>query len=255
MTTAAVAGRRERHHRRFRRTLLSMRWWHNWIGVFIGVVLTLWVVSGLIMILPVSDIARSGAGTGAPITWTDVTVSPAQAAQAALATGAPSVRSLELKRIRDGVAYLVRVEPNGSVLVDGRTGAVITITDSLAAAIAADAVPGGIKAVRHVERVDTPGNYSGHGPLPAYRVTFTDAAETEAWVQVFTGDVRRSTANDRFKTVWGHNTHVFSPMNDGPGGNRSRLGALWITSIISLIAMVAGYWLALPARWRSKVRI
>lgn len=233
-----------------------MRWWHNWIGVFIGIVLTLWVVSGLIMLLPVSEIAKAGPGTGKPIQWLGVKVSPSQAATIAMTANAgTTLRNLDVKRIRDGIAYHVRLGPKGSALVDGNSGDIITITDSLASAIAADAVPGGVKLVGHVGRVDTPGNFEGHGPLPAYHVTFTDAAKTEAWVHIASGDVRRSTARDRSKNTWGHNAHVFTPLSDGPGGNRSRLGALWITSIISLIAMVAGYWLALPARWRSKVRI
>lgn len=241
--------------RRFRRTLLSMRWWHNWLSVFLGVLLVLWVVSGLIMLLPVSDIAKAGTGTGKPIAWTDVSVSPAQAAASAAVAGGGSVRGLEMKRIRDKIAYMVRLKPTGTVLVDGATGEILTITDSLAAAIAADAVPGGLSALVRVQRVDQPGDFHGHGPLPAWRVTFKDAARTEAWVHIPTGDVRRSTQGDRTKNTWGHNAHVFAPMNDGPGGNRARLGTLWMTSILSLIAMAAGYWLSLPARWRSKVRI
>lgn len=252
MTSATMV--RERRPRRFRRTLLSMRWWHNWVGVFIGVVLVLWVISGLIMLLPVSDTARSGVGTSKPIQWLDVAISPAAAATAAVKASGSSVRGLELKRIRDDIAYLVRIEPRGGVLVDARTGSIITITDTLAAAIAADGVRGGTASIGRIDRVDTPGNFSGHGPLPAWHVIFTDDARTEAWVHIASGDVRRSTLSDRRKSAWGHGAHVFSGLNSAPGGNTSRLGALWITSIISMFAMIAGYWLALPARWRAKVR-
>ncbi len=251
MTTSS-APRPSRRPRPFRRTLLSMRWWHNWIGIIIGVVLVLWVVSGLIMVLPVSDIAKLG--TRVPAQWLDVTVSPAQAATVAIAGSGATIRGLEFKRLRGRIAYFVRLEPTGSMLVDGRTGTIITITDTLAAAIAADGMSGGTASIGRIERVDTPGDHDAHGPLPAWHVTFTDDARTEAWVHIASGELRRSTASDRTKTKWGHDAHVFKVMNDGPGGNRSRVGALWLTSIISLIAMVAGYWLALPARWRAKVR-
>ena len=52
-------------------SLLSARWWHKWINVFMGAVLAVWVVSGVVMLVPGSETSRSGQGSGRPIDWSD----------------------------------------------------------------------------------------------------------------------------------------------------------------------------------------
>lgn len=233
-----------------RGTLLSARWLHNWIGVFIGVILVLWVVSGLVMMLPLTETAMAGQGSGRPIDWSSVVISPAQAARTALAASdSGQVSSLTLQRLRDGQAYVVRVARHRPVLVDAATGQIVTITDTLAAAIAADPLPG--VPIERVERIEQWGNgYTG--PLPTWHVVFKSKTGTEAWVAINSGEVRRSERWDRLQAAWGHGAHVFTPLRYGPVGEEGRKGALWLTSIISLVSMSFGYWLALPARWRRR---
>ncbi len=237
--------------RRVRRTLLSARWWHNWLGVFLGLVVTLWIASGLVMLSPVSKAARGAPGTGRPIDWPSVAISPAQAAHAATGAGSARVRGLELKRFRDGMAYVVRLDPRGSVIVDATTGSTVTIGDSLAAAMASDGLS--LPAPAQVERITQ--HSSGYrGPLPAWYVTFGDPAGSEAYVAIATGEVRRSEKMDRLKTTWGHSAHLFTPLDRGSDELRTSRRALWITSILTLIAIAAGYWLALPVTWRRRMQ-
>jgi hypothetical protein len=218
------------------------------------VLLVLWVVSGLIMLMPVSDVARGSGTVAAPVDWSSVVISPAQAASIAEAAGSGTARVVELKKIRTVVTYAVALVPKGHIFVDATTGKVFAITDTLAAVIAADGVQGGTAAIARIERVNAGGDRFYRGPFPAFHATFNDAARTDAWVSIASGDARRTQASDRLKSDWGHSAHVFTPLARVRGGNRSRLGTLWITSLIALVAMAAGYWLALPARWRARFR-
>ena len=237
--------------RKFRSTFLSARWWHNWIGVFLGVVLTLWIASGLVMLSAPSKAARAAPGTGLPIDWSLVAISPAQAVRVAAAAGNARVRGLELKRFRDGMAYVVRLDPQGSVIVDGATGSIVTVGDSLAAAMASDGMT--LPRPARVEKIDQ--QASGYrGPLPAWHVVFGDAAGTEAYVAIATGEVRRSEKMDRLKATWGHSAHVFTPLDRGSDDARTSRSALWTTSMLALITIAAGYWLALPIAWRRRMQ-
>jgi hypothetical protein len=233
----------------FRRTILSARWWHTWIGVFIGIVLTLWVVSGLVMLIPRSDVSKASQGTGRPIDWSAVAISPAEAIRAAALPADAVINNFELLRYRDGMAYCVRPRRLPPVLVDAATGLVITVSESLAVVLATE----GIKDAKlsGVRRVESWGN-GYHGPLPAYHVTFARPEGLEAYVMVATGEVRRTESWDRFHDTWGHGAHVFTPLNDLPGGERSRLASLWGTGVISLFSILTGYWLSLPRRWRAR---
>ena len=234
---------------RFRRTLLSARWWHNWIGVFLGVVMTLWIASGLVMLSPASKAARGAPGTGRPIDWSSVAISPAQAAHAATGAGSARVRGLELKRLRDGMAYIVRLDPPGTVIVDATTGSTVMIGDSLAAAMAGEGLS--LPRPTQVERLEQQ-TRGYRGPLPAWHVVFGDAAGTEAYVAIATGEVRRTERMDRLKATWGHSAHVFTPLDRGSDEPRTSRRALWTTSILTLVTIAAGYWLALPRTWRRR---
>jgi hypothetical protein len=218
------------------RRIPGIRWWHKWIGIVIGLVLLLWVVSGLVMILPVTATGRGG-DRGAPPDWATATVSPAQALQAAVtANGGGTLRRIELKRIRGAAAYQVRLDKGPVVLVDATTAAPIRITAELAAAIAAEGVDGATPS-----NVELVGN-KWHLDLGGGR---------RAEVHAETGDVTRSARLDRFREALGHDLHVFAPLRSLPGEQATRLGSLWITGLISLVSILTGYWLALPKRWRG----
>jgi hypothetical protein len=250
VTAAPPTPARRRKTNRFSRTLLSSRWLHNWIGVFIGVVLVLWIVSGLILLFPFSETRRAGQGTGRPLDWETVTVSPAEARLAALALDSTKhVTNVVLQRLRDDAIYVVIRLRAAPVIVHAGTGRVVGIDESLAVAIANDPIPG--LPVSRVERLEhRDGDYTG--PVPAWHVVYGDEARTEAWVAINTGEVRRNTRADRLQAYWGHEMHVFAPLSNYPGGDTTRKGALWVASVISLIMFAFGYWLALPRRWRAK---
>lgn len=225
-----------------RRTLPGIRWWHKWIGIAIGVLLFAWTASGIVMMVPPSSVARAGPGADAAINWLAVTVSPAAAAEVASAAGGDTVRRVDLQRLRDGMAYVVRFDGGRTVLVDASTGVTIRITADLARAIAKDGLPGAV--VRRVDHFD--GSPAGY-----FRVELNDPRPILAYVGEATGDVRRTVWRDRMQAQFGHSVHVFTPLNSLPGQDVTRVGTLVITSLIALVSILTGYWLALPRRWRG----
>ena len=45
-----------------------------------------------------------------------------------------------------------------------------------------------------------------------------------------------------------------TPLDRGSDEPRTSQRALWATSILTLIAIAAGYWLALPKSWRRRMQ-
>ena len=231
-----------------RRALPGIRWWHKWIGVAVGVLLFAWTASGIVMMMPGSWTSTTGQGTKAPIDWSAVTVSPSRAVQVAGADSGGTPQRVDLQQLRDGIVYVVRFERGRTVLVDASSGAAFRITPQLASAIAKDPVP--TAAVRRVDRmVRAPIGY--YGKLPAYRVELDDPRRIVAYVVEATGEVHRTAWRDRLQEVLGHDVHMFQPLRRLPGRDSTREGTLITTSLIALVSITTGYWLALPRRWRG----
>lgn len=231
-----------------------MRWWHKWIGIAIGFVLLIWVVSGIAMMAPMSAVVW-GAGVVEPtLDLSAATVTPADAVAAALQrTGdtAVGIRSVTLRPLVGTVVYLVTPVRGDPLLIDARSGAPVTITTERAEEIASGGDSG--VAAAAIERITTaPIGYGGR--LPAWRVSYDDAAGTVAIVAEATGDVVRTERRDRMVMRAGHYLHVFVPLKQLPGGDRTRKAALVVTGIIALLSLASGYWLALPARMRRRQR-
>ena len=107
---------------------------HKWLAVTVGAFITVWFISGVVMILPPLSPGSASQGAPAPVDFQEITVSPAKAvASLAKALGAPpQVTSVSLGRILDVVVYRVTTQSSGSYLINARSGQVFTITPELA---------------------------------------------------------------------------------------------------------------------------
>lgn len=230
-----------------------MRSWHKWIGIAIGLVLLVWVVSGIAMIAPMSS-AVWGSGAVEPSLDIDgVVVTPNHAisiARSSVAAGElGAIRSVTLAPLLDAIVYQVTPTRGEPVLIDAGTGAMVTITGKRASAIASSVEPGSAPvSVEHI--VTRPIGYGGR--LPAWRVAFGDDAATVAIVAEATGEMTRTQRRDRILMVAGHYMHVFVPMKQLPGGEVTRKAALVATGLVAVLSIVSGYWLALPVRLRRR---
>lgn len=128
---------------------------HKWIAVVVGVFFLVWLISGIVMILPPLFPGPPRQQNPAALDFREVTVSPAQAVgNLAKSLGSyPEVNRVTLRRIGDALAYEVSVESGISHLIDARSGEVFTITPEIAEQIARDKLPSQGRVLQ-IERVD-----------------------------------------------------------------------------------------------------
>jgi len=235
---------------------MNMRWWHKWVGILIGLLLFGWTASGIVMLLPQTPVATLAGVTEPLIDFSQVTLTPAQAAEIATrlradtATGAEAnPRTVSLRPVLGTPVYVVTPKRGQPTLVHAVSGEPFVITPERAGTIASQAL-GDIK-VAEVER--STGRPSGYfGPTPVFRVTFADGGDVVAYVVESTGELQRTRRLDRVMSAVGHSFHVFLPLSQLPGGGTTRKGSLIITGLIAIVSIVTGYWLAIPRRWLRK---
>ncbi len=237
---------------------LNMRWWHKWIGISIGLLLLGWVLSGIFMLLPQSNVAKLKGISDPMLDFSKVVISPTQAALIAVAArpdsshdarGDSATRSVTLKTVLGTTVYMVTPKRGQAVLVEATSGAIYSITPDRAKEIAGEALPGA-KAIGLVRHEGRP--YGYYGATPVYEVAFDDAAATVAMVAKPTGDLVRDTRVDRVLHSIGYGFHAFMPFVKLPGGDNTRKLSLIFTGAISLLSIVTGYWLSVPKRWLKR---
>ncbi len=218
---------------------------HKWVGVAVGVVLLMWIVTGVLL----SAGEGRGQGRVTPPDYSRATVSPAAAIAAASTgdSGLKAVRSVELDRLGDRLIYRVKGTPRGVALIDAGTGERIAIDESLARTLAQQAVPGG--AIASAELIHA--NDRGYpGSLPAWRVKFGDADATWFHVGAQDGLVNVSTSATRISSTL-HGLHTFGSLTALHIERRHIRLLLIAASVVALAVVATGYVLSLPRRRRA----
>lgn len=222
-----------------------LRWFykvHKWVGVSVGVVLLMWIVTGVL--LSVGE--GRGQSRPAPPDYARATLSPAAAVAAASTgdSGLRAIRVVELDRLGDRVIYRVKGAPRGTALIDATTGERIVVGESLARELAQRAVPGG--TIESAELIHA--NDRGYaGSLPAWRVRFADADAT--WFQLSAQDglINISTTTSRTSSTV-HGLHTFGSLTALRIERRHIRLLLIGASLVALAVVVTGYVLSLPRR-------
>ena len=220
---------------------------HKWMAVTVGAFILVWLISGIVMILPPPFPAPARQRTP-PLDFQEITVSPAEAVGnlGKVLKASPQVISVSLRRIADAVVYEVTVKPGGSHLIDARSGQVFMITPEVAEQIARDGFPSPARVLQ-IERVDRHSFAYPWGPLPAYRIVFDDDRATVSYISTSDGTVRRS---DRWSRIRGAITslHAFEPLKLITKRDAVRKGLLVLLSVVGVGVAGTGYYLALPRR-------
>jgi uncharacterized iron-regulated membrane protein len=208
--------------------------WHKWIGVSVGVILAMWLFTGIIMVAG----PRPPSPPTPRLDFSAAVISPAQAAARSNAT----VDRIDLIGIGTAPVYKLSTA-SGTVLVDARSGERVVINDSLAMVIAMQA--SGVSAPAKAKRVAAGEGASG------YRVVFSDEASTMVEIDA-SGGSRVTDRLKRFRSVMG-GLHTFGVLR---GVNLTRgtiQGLLSLIAGTALVSVVLGYVMALPRRRRSRV--
>jgi Na+-transporting NADH:ubiquinone oxidoreductase subunit F len=174
---------------------------HKWIGIVIGLQITLWMVSGLMMGLlhhdDVQGISTRNFIEPAPLQGTPI-VEPAIIRDQLDA----SVSAINLVTVLDRQAYRVASD-DGIALFDARSGQQFAITESYAREIAVRDYAGEGE-VGNVSAVEAPMIEIRKHSGPAWRVDFSDEAETSIYVSAQDGRIleRRNSTWRLFDIFW-----------------------------------------------------
>jgi len=228
-----------------RRTVYTV---HKWIAVFVGLFILVWLISGIVMMMPPLFPGPARQQEARPVNFREVTVSPAEAVEelARVLGSYPEVNRLSLRRIGDTLAYQVSLKSGVSHLIDARSRQLFTVTQELAEQIARDEFS--IQTpVHHIDLVRRHTFDYSWGPLPAYRIMFDDKQGTVSYVSTIDGTVQRS---DRWSRIRAAITslHTFEPLRLVTERDWVRKGVLFVLSLIGIGAAGTGYYLALPRR-------
>jgi hypothetical protein len=223
-----------------------LRWsrtFHRWLAYGLGVIVALWVFTGVVMVIAPTPTTRPIPPR--PLDPTAATRSVAEAAEALPNRDAP-VRTVTLRDLGGRVIYDFVLRNNSHVLVDAVTAQRIELTDSLARALARRAVIDTSVAMSLTQLTKHDARYAS-GPLPAYRVALSDDAGTLIHVTA-DGSLNATTRFSRFRAMMGQ-LHEFQLRRRVP--EKPRRFSLQLSGILTIVLVLTGYVLTLPVRRRK----
>jgi hypothetical protein len=227
---------------------MRLRWrpLHKWLAITAGIFLLSWVVSGVGMMA-----GRSSPRENKPaaVDLSEIAISPAQVLNR-LSPGAQA-KWIAIRRVAGRPVYELRVEDQGTVLIDAASGESLAFSAQLAGDIVRRQFPeaGAVTSAERLERGDF--RYRT-GPMPVWRVTLDGDSPAAYYVPERTGDVVRI---DRWRVMQA----VFSRVHDlsavrmigaGPAVQHT---LLYLGSALAFVTAITGYRLALPLRKRANL--
>ncbi|MGQ0640173.1 MAG: hypothetical protein ACT4P6_05275 [Gemmatimonadaceae bacterium] len=217
---------------------------HRWLAWGLGILVAMWVITGVFMILPSAPVRFAPL---APIDATAAVRSPNEAALALPSAAASRVRTVSRRNLGGSLLYHFVLQNGRHVFVDATTARRVEFSDTLARAIARAAIVGGevgpplTRLERHDRRYRT-------GPLPAYRFQLNNSDRTMIHVSAG-GTVNATSRYNQFRAMMGRLHQFELPLIHIP--SRPRRAALVVTSVITVVLVVTGYVLVFPLRRRS----
>ncbi len=230
---------------------MRIRTLHKWIGVGVGLILVMWLVTGIVMGLPNS----SGVGPGRTspdVAWMDATLSPADAVrlvQEQDTTGA-ELNSVTLHTVLEQPVYRVALKRQRGTLISAVTGDRIEIDRDMAVQIA-NATFTTPPRVTSVERLTAHSMTYPNGRLPVFRIAYNDEPSTVLFIIQDEGTVVSTDRRRRTRATLA-SLHDFHALRVTLGRASIQEVVLVGSGLICLVTTLMGYWLALPGRWRRR---
>jgi len=228
---------------------------HKWVGVGTSLFLFAWLVSGIIMVVPVDWLAQRMGLVPAASAWSapgfrqiEVTIPAAIAALETELEGPLEIVGVQVTTFQAGPAYQVALRGGLTYLVDAISGEPVVITETRAEAMARDVVPGAgrIASSARIESND----FHYFGPFPAYKISFEEPSGNVVYVSA-TGSIRRTTPLTRMRR-WITSLHDFGPLTLIDDSRALQVGALVLLSLLALLVLASGLYMALPTRRRAR---
>lgn len=223
---------------------------HKWVGIALGVLLFIWLASGVVMVLPMKLIAKNA--RPGDVAVSGVTLSPAAAAQLVRTRDGDTsaVKDWSLEILGDQAYYRIVTAAKGNFLINGTTGARLEVNKAVAETLATARLPKPLPVASVTEVKKFSLGYP-NGPLPAWRVEFADGAHTVAYVGKRDGSVGLSTGLHRVRYFIAQ-MHTFDQIRTLGLSRAAQHVVLALTSAVAVLLVITGYYLVLPRRWRRR---
>lgn len=227
---------------------------HKWIALIVGIQLLAWSASGLFMtVVPISQVR------GEHNIRKQETVDLRAAALVPIASAlqrapAGAVARVELRAVAGRPVYEIAIDGSSSVLLDARSGVLLSpIAEAHAIEIAVADFAGAGRVTKAALIAEKP-PIEFRGELPVWRISFDDPDATNLYISAATGKVvaRRSSTWRLYDFLW--SLHIMDYSERDNFNNPLVIAAATIAFALAVSGLVLLYLRLSPSvirRWRS----
>lgn len=237
--------------------MVTRRWaprLHKWVALVVGIQLLAWSASGLFMtVIPISHVR--GEHNIRKQEMVDLrATAPIPIANALERAPAGAVSRVELRALAGRPVYEIAIDGSPSVLLDARSGALLSpVAESHAIEIAAADFAGAGQVTQATLITEKP-PIEFRGDLPVWRISFDDPDETNLYVSAATGRVvaRRSATWRIYDFLW--SLHIMDYSERDNFNNPLVITAAAIAFVLAVSGFALLYLRFSPSvirRWRS----
>ena len=220
---------------------------HKWIGVAVGLVLVMWIVTGVMA--AGGEGHKGGERRALGPDFSRATLLPARAVLAAVAldSSIAPITQMAVERLGTRIVYRLVGARGGVMLLDAGDGTRVVVDEATAREVALMEAPkAAIGGPTLIEQHDA--DYPA-GALPVWRVRLGDKETGLLYISAATGQVSRVDPQGALhRTVMG--LHTFGSLRRFIPNGRAVRYLLYAASLICLVAVLTGYYLSLPRAWR-----
>jgi len=219
-----------------------MRFIHKWIGLFLGLQLILWMVSGFMMSWLDHNVVeghhlRNEHGAGhAPVALSSFGGARDPGALVAQLPKMETLKAIDLQAFRGSAVYAIRTD-QATRFFNAKTGTPVVITSSLAAQIAQEDYAG-TGSVKNISAITAPTMETRENTGPGWRVDFDDDENSSFYLSAETGSVweRRQDTWRTFDIFW--MLHIMDYENRKDFNNMFVILSGWIVLWLVLSGMI-----------------
>lgn len=220
---------------------------HRVMAVSVGFLFLLWIVSGVVMVMPQLSVPSLAPVRVIfqPETLRGLSLSPVDAMRAVnrVSQKAVEVTNVQLRPIAGAMVYEISTGNGESYLIDAYTGEMVTVTEQMAQAIAHAMMVDGVH-IKSSTLVSAYGADYTSGPLPVYRFEMSDPHGSVVYVSTHDGASRYTNRWIRIRQAL-EGLHSFDPVEWATGSSLLRKGLLLLGSLIGGVVALTGYALVL----------